>query len=495
MALTPEQVQKYRQQFGITSPTTKPTNTQSDIEARKARLREAMAAAEPEAPVAEKEPGFFSRASSAIKNTVETAADKAYGFVNQGIKGEINPVQAAYRATAEGFTTPFKAAGDVVVEGAKTAYDKLVTDEKKKQYAEDFKRDPGMQGLLAEVGKVAEKTEELGEKYPDAKATLQLLSTFAEAVGVTRGAKVASKVAKEAGDVALDATALAAKGAGELSEAAGRTLKGAGEAATQSALTPTVSEAELLLKHKAAKPFLQRVKEVVTGESTAPQTRAVTAAKHGVAGRMTDVGVKAKRQADKLWKETIAPKVKSVKKKFVVEDLFGDVAARIGETMEPGRKKALLDAFDALQEDYGHLTKITVEDAQKIKSQLDKFTPSKIFKGQEVKEGYNTVKNYLADSIRERTYEALRGANIKGAYRDWANLSELQKVGVKALTDAGRKGGFGGFWTTMWDMATVPIKTVGGQVLYRVGDKLEFVGKKGLKKFSEFLEENGFTRQ
>jgi hypothetical protein len=60
------------------------------------------------------------------------------------------------------------------------------------------------------------------------------------------------------------------------------------------------------------------------------------------------------------------------------------------------------------------------------------------------------------------------------------------------ITNATGKGGFGSFWTGMYDAATVPMKTVGGQVLYRVGNKLKFLAEKGVKTFGQFLKSRGY---
>ena len=76
-------------------------------------------------------------------------------------------------------------------------------------------------------------------------------------------------------------------------------------------------------------------------------------------------------------------------------------------------------------------TKFTTADLQAEKSMLDKFTQSKIFKGKEVAQGYNQVKNTLANVMRNQVREDLAKTGVKNAkelYRDYANLAELEKI-------------------------------------------------------------------
>ncbi len=99
----------------------------------------------------------------------------------------------------------------------------------------------------------------------------------------------------------------------------------------------------------------------------------------------------------------------------------------------------------------------------------------------------------MADAIRDTIKASIKDINIRNAYLDYANLGELAKVGIKAATDSGFKGGFGGFWSTLYDQLTTPIKTVGGQTLYRVGNKLEFWADPGIKTVGQYLEISGFN--
>ncbi|MBT9167848.1 MAG: hypothetical protein DDT19_01191 [Syntrophomonadaceae bacterium] len=176
------------------------------------------------------------------------------------------------------------------------------------------------------------------------------------------------------------------------------------------------------------------------------------------------------------------------------DELFAPVKEMIGKIVDPTRKKSMQNAFDALTEDYVGINSWTLEQAQALKRDLAKFTPSKLYRGQEVASEVRTLQHEMANAIRQKTYNSLRDVNIKQDYLDYANLSELENVGVKAISEAGLHAGFGGFWSTIYDMATTPIKTIGGKTLYRVGNLFEFVGEKGIKTFGEFLKKQGFNK-
>lgn len=329
----------------------------------------------------------------------------------------------------------------------------------------------------------------LQQEQPELAGTLGDLFNIAT-VGV--GGTGAKTLVKGATTAIKQTGAKTARGVGGVTKATGEKLY-------QSAITPTVQEAEKILASKASRPSI--VSELFGAGDLVretpipmPRTRATTALEKGIVGTETGVGVQAKKVADNLWKKTIAPALDKAEGIVTKDELFAPILKRIDETVEPSRKKAFQDAFEALQEDYAKVGQFTLKEAQNIKSSLDEFTPSKVFKGQEVANEFRMLQNDMANAIRQKIYNSIEDIDIKQAYRDYGNLAELQKIGVKAISETGLKGGFGGFWSTIWDTATTPIKTIGGKVLYKVGDKLQFVGDKNIKTFGEFLEKNGYKR-
>lgn len=347
-------------------------------------------------------------------------------------------------------------------------------------------------GLETDTG---QKLMAFAQQYPEAFKSLQDvvdISTLGLGKAVARPVE--------------SATALAAKGAVSTLPAVGKATSNVGERAFKSAINLTVDEAEAVQANAIKKAFIQKeMKNVAKGSDEfkalqgqlevakkyAPTTRADTALEKGIMGTEKMIGKQAGVEKLGLWKNNIEPALKNSQDKITKDELFSRARQTVEAELEPGRKQALQDAYEALLEDYKDFADTDLLTANRIKTSLDKFTPTKIFKGKEVASEYKTLKADLASAIRTKTYESLKEANIKKAYRDYANLQELEKVGIRALTDAGFKGGFGGFWSTLYDAATTPIKTVGGQVLYRVGNKLEFIGDKGIKTLGEYLNKKG----
>ena len=295
---------------------------------------------------------------------------------------------------------------------------------------------PAVKSLMTKAQQFYQSLPEEEQRHLDA------VMGYASGASALAGAGAAGAIAKTAASATVKPAL----------RVAGRSLSGAGETIYKSAITPTVKEATRIQSFKAGAPFLTRVGNQIKGIKTAgePVTRADTALKKGILGRETDIGVQATREAEKLFKETIAPALKTSPAQLPVADLFAPVMKRIAATAEPGRKKALEEAFEAIKADYAGQKPYSLEAAQEIKKGLDEFTPEKIFNGKSVASEYRTLQNDMANAIRQKTYEALQDVNIKQSYLDYGNLAELRKIGVKALTNATAKGGFGTFWSGVW---------------------------------------------
>jgi hypothetical protein len=347
-------------------------------------------------------------------------------------------------------------------------------------------------GLESDTGK---KLTAFAQQHPEAFKSLQdIVDVSTLGLG---GAVVAP---------AKGATSIAIKSAEKALPAIGKGLTKTGEKVFKSAINLTVDEAEAVQSNAIKKAFIQKeMKKVSKGSDDykslqgqlevankyTPTTRADTALEKGLMGTEKMLGKQSGVEKLGLWKNNIEPALTNTKEKITKDELFSKAKQTVEAELEPGRRQALQDAYEALLDDYKNFTDTDILTANKIKTSLDKFTPTKIFKGKEVASEYKTLKADLASAIRTKTYDTLKDVNIKKAYRDYANLQELEKVGIRALTDAGFKGGFGGFWSSLYETATTPIKTVGGQVLYRVGNKLEFIGDKGIKTVGEYLNKKG----
>lgn len=249
----------------------------------------------------------------------------------------------------------------------------------------------------------------------------------------------------------------------------------------KTAIKPNAQEAEKILKFKA---WLWE----------APNTVAETAFKSWVAWTETRIWVQWLKKADEIFKKTVEPAFNKSTTEHSLSDMFNSAEKRIDSmnTWEL-RKSELKEWLQALKEDYSLISKdkFTTKELNQEKSSLDEFTPDKVFKGKQVASSYNQAKNILANVFRDTVHKDLWSQWIKSqeAFRDYANLKELSKIWVKWLTDSWFKGGFWGFWTTMYEQATTPIKTIGWQILYKVWDKLEFIWPKGINKLWDFIKD------
>lgn len=362
-----------------------------------------------------------------------------------------------------------EAIGDVVGAGLEaTGADKVIG----KAIAPIVQSDPVQKATEAFKSLPQETQDVLGAIVNTANIPLAGAATSLVKQGAESGVKAISKVATGA--------------------------KNAGEFVYSRAFTPNVAEAERILAYEATKPSsaskIYGAGALEGNPAFKPVTVADTALRSGIAGTEKQIGIQAKQVADNLYKKEIAPAVKSVKGVITKDELFAPLAERIAQITDPSKKNAYQNAFESLAEDYKNIDSFTFEQAQKLKSELAEFTPAKVFRGQDVANETRMLQADMAKLIREKTYDALKDKNIKQKYLDYGNLQELQKVGVKAISEAGTKGGFGGFWTTMYDTLLTPVKTIGGKTLYKVGDKLQFTAPKGFegKSFKDYLVSVGY---
>ena len=270
---------------------------------------------------------------------------------------------------------------------------------------------------------------------------------------------------------------------------AGKLLQGAGKAAYKFLVPRSAREAQLLQSYKAKVPFSDRLKAALSGEIAkgAPLTVADTSFAQGLKGTESMMGVQAKRASTSIWDDVISPKLSESKQVVDMPSFFDDVAkAIVKDTPELSRQKSLLDALNALREDYAGVSKATLLDLQKFKEGWAKFIPEKVYRGQPIAGAFKDVTAKASDLARKTIYSSL-GNDVKQAYFDYGNLQAIKELGQKAMTGSRLKGGFGGFWSAIKDMTLTPVATVGGRTVYRTGEGLEFIGKNGAGVLSDIL--------
>jgi hypothetical protein len=327
----------------------------------------------------------------------------------------------------------------------------------------------------------AKFTEHFGSKAGEVLSGI--LKTIGKgAIGATSAGTVAA--AQSGGDPI--ATAAGAAG-GALAAPVGKVLEVGGKGVASMFIPKSDAEAGMLQAYKASTPFVERVKSLLgAGESKAPSTAASAAFDKGLMGTESMMGVQAKRAQTKIWDGLINPALKQSGQAVNMPSFLDEAAQKITqETNDPTRQKVLLNALDAIKEDFGGVNKINLSQLQKYKEGWAQFVPEKAYKGQPIAGAVNDVRNTLAGMAREKIYSAL-GDNVKQAYLDYGNLHGISALGRKAMTGA-IKGGTGTTLKNLLEMTTIPIGTVGGQTLYKAGQGVELFGRAGASTVRDVL--------
>lgn len=286
---------------------------------------------------------------------------------------------------------------------------------------------------------------------------------------------------KQAGKTGAEYGALEAVG-GPLISGIGKIIKPVGKWLAKAVIPKSDVEAGVIQSYKAANPIFERLKSALSGSPIprAPQTAAQTAFDKGLLGTESMIGIQAKREGQNLWNNLIGPKLKESKTEVDMPAFFSDVEKQIvKDNPEPGRQKDLLEALQAMKDDYAGIPKAKAEDIQRFKEGWATFVPEKAYKGKPIASAYRDVQNIAAGKARDFLYKEL-GPEGRKAYIDYGNLIAIQALGRKAITDGAVPiGGTGTVINSILNRAAIPVGTTGGQTIYKVGEGIEMVGKPG----------------
>ncbi len=279
----------------------------------------------------------------------------------------------------------------------------------------------------------------------------------------------------------------------------GRLVKKAGEKLVDLAIPMSAREAQVLQNYQAINTFIERISNILTDTSKTPRTTSKTAIDTkagqtlpGLFGTKAQIGVQANRAASTLWKDAIEPRLQSSNSVLNIKDFFKNIEDElIKSTPELTRQKSLLEALDAVKTDYKDIINVTMPKLQKLKEGWAEFVPQKFYKGEDVSGALQQVRALLSSKARSTIYDSL-GEGSRQAYIDYGNLVNLKKLGQSAMTGSKLKGGAGSFVQEIYSQAVTPIATIAGQVLYRTGKGIEFIGKAGEKTLGGILNaDNG----
>ena len=442
--LTPEQINQYRQKYSI-----------NPVEAS--------------TPVQQ---GFIGEAKSRLTNVFSEIGKQFRG--EDEFAGQTN-IRKATGVVAKGFSTPLGLAKDILPEPAEKGLEKVG------------------EGIGKGLQFIAEKTTpqfmvDFVTKYPDAAKALEEAAGTVSNVGEIAGDILGIQAGVSAAGKAITATG---KAVPPLARGTGRVLKGAGERAYATTVIPEEGTRLATQAYQAKQGSLwNRVKNFVRGEELKgkPITEAETAARKGLVGSEWRLGVQAKQVADDLWRNTIAPKLDSVKGQVNMKDFFTQVEKEIRKsTKELSRRNAQLEALEALRDEFKTVNKVGLTRLQGYKEGWAEFVPEATYKGKPIASALKDVKNISAEKARQIIYK-FAGEDIKQAYLDYGNLKSIMKAGIKSIADPAKRSLSRNVWETIMDEAITPVATGVGKVLYRTGEGLEFVGKKGAKRVRDVVD-------
>lgn len=288
----------------------------------------------------------------------------------------------------------------------------------------------------------------------------------------------------DTGTIAKQAALGGSLGAGTTLAAAG--VEKLGKAVFKYFIPRNKREAQLLQTYKADSSFASRIKAAAMGDGAVPRITADTAFEKGILGTESMMGVQARRAQKNLWEGLIEPQLNSVKEPVKMSDIFGAVSKQISELPENTRRRALTDALKSIADDYLDTPTVSLTRLQDIKSGLAKPVPEKAYLGTYIQGSVNEVRKLISDKMRQKIYDSL-GGNIRTAYIDYNNLDNLKKLGQAAMTGQRLKGGSGGLLNALMEKIMVPISTVGGMTIYKVGNAIELIGRPGLNSVGQFI--------
>lgn len=301
-------------------------------------------------------------------------------------------------------------------------------------------------------------------------------------VGAVAGVKAGAKAPEVAGKVV--------EGVKPAISATGKVLKAGGEASYGVTVTAEEATRRALQSYQAKQPnLLARVQNMLKGETKGkPITEANTAARKGLVGTEQELGVQAKRVATDLWKNEVAPKLKANKEKINMQTFLGEIKKEIQSNPDINRRKTLLTAFNKFALDNKKVGNFGLEKLQDYKVEWAKFIPESYSKsGKAISGSLNEIRSIAKQKASQIIFDKL-GEDTKMAYIDYGNLKSIMESGIKAGTDPAKQSLSRNVWQFIMDKTITPVVTIGGKVLYRTGEGLEFIGQKGAKKVSDIVK-------
>lgn len=236
-------------------------------------------------------------------------------------------------------------------------------------------------------------------------------------------------------------------------------------------LPPNVSEARKVQSYAA---WTSKLKP-----RTAVQTALETPT---MMGTRSMFWTQAEKQASKIFTKFINPILEKATTTVNIQGALKELKSKIVDLagLDPDKLDEYTQAYQELEQSFNkpEYANMGLKDTNTLKKSLQGRTPQKFFKGKEITNGYQELRGQLSSIIKNKLHSALKKdywVDTAKKYIDWANLDWLKEVWIKAKTNAGLKGGFGGFRSTVLEEIATPVTTVVGKGTYKAGKALQAV--------------------
>ena len=367
---------------------------------------------------------------------------------------------------------------------------------------------PGIKQGIEAVGKgitnipgvkdVVLKLNNLAQKYPNAAKDIQNIVDIAVVGSSGKVTNAVGGVAKkpalglaEKGFQGIEKTGSALKNLGEKSYGISVPLQESTKIAVQNynKVHPTLAGRVFGMFSNAT-----YAKDGIT-KAVKPITEAQTAARYGLTGTEKIIGEQAGNVSDKIWKGIVKPKLSGVKERVDMKKFFSNIEKEITKTTpEISRRKALQEALNSLKDDFGKVSKVSLDKLQQYKEGWAKFLPDRVYKGKPIAGAFKEVQNLASQRARNIIYKYV-GEEGKQAYLDYGNLKSIAEFGLKVQDPLRTKGITKQAWELILDTGITPVATFGGNMLYRTGSGLEFIGQKGAKTVRDIITKGTINPQ
>lgn len=266
-------------------------------------------------------------------------------------------------------------------------------------------------------------------------------------------------------------------------------------------LAPVLSTAWKALYKTAIKPNTEEASQIIkatASKTKQPITRADTAFEYGILWREKDIGVQGVRESQKIFKKTIEPAFQKAEKawvKFDYRTLVKKAKDNISKSSvySTSQKKEILANIDELWKWLKGTTWLKNLDLEK-QAIVGKI-PKKYIGVLKTPRELTVAQNELSSVFRNTVHDTLKskfGVNSSKLYRDYANLKELEKIGIKWITEWGLRWWTGTALSTIYDALATPIKTIWGKTLYKVGEWLQFTWPAWIRSIKDLAKKAGY---